>query len=132
MSVTYFLLYAQLLTWWPTFNLMTFFCCELLVTWWIISDNFFMSEWLNIDWPNLTFYSYLTGWNSCKIRQRINMIRLWNRLINIGENRLTKRVFKWDYIICKNWCFEVKEIFSSIQLQRVYDDMNECSLNCQI
>ncbi len=39
-------------------------------------------------------------------------------------NRLTKR-----YIICKNWCFEVKEIFSSIQLQRGYDDMNECSLN---
>ncbi len=24
---------------------------------------------------------------------------------------------------------KVKEIFSSIQLQRVYDDMNECSLN---
>ncbi len=36
------------------------------------------------------------------------MIRLWNRLINMDEN---------------------KEIFSSIQLQRVYDDMNECSLN---
>ncbi len=69
------------------------------------------------------------GWNSCKIRQHINMIRLWNRLIKMDENRLTKRVFKWDYIICKNWCFEVKEIFSSIQLQIVYDDMNECSLN---
>ncbi len=49
--------------------------------------------------------------------------------INMDENRLTKRVFQWDYIICKNWCFEVKEIFSFIQLQRVYDDMNECSLN---
>ncbi len=51
------------------------------------------------------------GWNSCKIRQCINMIRLWNRLINMDENKLTKRVLKWDYIICKNWCFEVKEIF---------------------
>ncbi len=57
------------------------------------------------------------------------MIRLWNRLINMDENRLTKRVFKWDYIICENLCFEVREIFSSIQLQRIYDDMNECSLN---
>ncbi len=57
------------------------------------------------------------------------MICLWNRLINTDENRLTKRLFKWDYIICKNCCFEVKEIFSSIQLQRVYEDMNECSLN---
>ncbi len=55
------------------------------------------------------------------------MIRLWNTLINMDENRLTKRVFKWYYIICKNWSFEVKEIISSIQLQRVYDDMNECS-----
>ncbi len=34
------------------------------------------------------------GWNSCKIMQSINMIRLWNRLINMDENRLTKRVFK--------------------------------------
>ncbi len=69
------------------------------------------------------------GWNSCKIRQRINMIRLWNRLINMDENWLTKRVFEWDYFFFLNWCFEDKEIFSSIQLQRVYDDMNECSLN---
>ncbi len=53
------------------------------------------------------------GWNSCQIRQLINMIRLWNRMINMDENRLTKRVCKWDYIICKNWCFEVKEIFHS-------------------
>ncbi len=53
------------------------------------------------------------------------MIRLWNRLINMDKNKPTKSVFKWDYIICKN----NKEIFSSIQLQRVYDDMNECSLN---
>ncbi len=68
------------------------------------------------------------GWNSCKIKQHINMICLWNRLIKMDENRLTKRVFKWDYNICKNWCFEVKEIFSSIQLQIVYDDMNKCSL----
>ncbi len=45
----------------------------------------------------------------------------------MDENRLTKRVFKWDYIICTNWCFEVKEIFSSVQLLRVYDNMNECS-----
>ncbi len=57
------------------------------------------------------------------------MIRLWNRLINMDANRLTKRVFEWDYIICKNLCFEVKEIFSSIQLQRVYDGLNQCSLN---
>ncbi len=31
------------------------------------------------------------GWNSYKIRQRINMICLWNRLINMNENRLTKK-----------------------------------------
>ncbi len=69
------------------------------------------------------------GWNSCRIRQHINMILLWNRLIYINENTLSKRVFKWDYIICKLYCFVVKDIFSSIQLQMVYDDMNACSLN---
>ncbi len=37
--------------------------------------------------------------------------------------------FKCDYIICTNSCFEVNEIFSFLQLQRVYDDINECSLS---
>ncbi len=40
-----------------------------------------------------------------------------------------KRVLKSDYDICKIWCFEVKEMFYSVQLQSVYDEMNVCSLS---
>ncbi len=38
-------------------------------------------------------------------------------------------MFKWDYIICKNQCFEVREIFDYIHLQMIYDHMSEWSLN---
>ena len=35
-----------------------------------------------------------TGWESCLIKQRCEMVRLWNRLIQLPEERLTKIVFR--------------------------------------
>ena len=68
------------------------------------------------------------GWNTCKMRQHINMIRLWNRMIKMEDNRLTKRVFKWDYQLCKNWCFDLKQILFSVQLQPIYEEMDVCNI----
>ncbi len=36
------------------------------------------------------------GWISCQTRHHINMIRLWNKFINMEESRITKRVFNLD------------------------------------
>lgn len=33
------------------------------------------------------------GWESCGVRHEGDMLRLWNRLINIPDNRLTKEIF---------------------------------------
>ena len=37
------------------------------------------------------------GWVEPDIRRKLGMIRLWARLISMDDNRLTKRVFLWDY-----------------------------------
>ncbi len=41
------------------------------------------------------------GCISCQIRHHINMIRLWNKFINMEERRITKCVFNLDYQVCK-------------------------------
>ncbi len=48
------------------------------------------------------------------------MLRLWNKLSQISEDRLTQNVFNWDYNVCKIWSYEIKEIFDSINMQQVY------------
>ena len=69
------------------------------------------------------------GWKSCRLRQHVNMIRFWNRMINMDENRLTKRIFNWDYNLCKNWCLEIKQILYSASLEHIYNEQNVCNIN---
>ncbi len=50
-------------------------------------------------------------WNSYKIRQRINMIRLWNRLINMDENRLTKEYLNGIILFVKICVLKLRKYF---------------------
>ena len=50
-------------------------------------------------------------------------------MINMDENRLTKRIFNWDYNLCKNWCLEIKQILYSASLEHIYDEQNVCNIN---
>ncbi len=56
------------------------------------------------------------GWVSCQTRHHINMIRLWNKFINMEESRIIKHVFNLDYRVCKNWSLELKDILYSTGL----------------
>ncbi len=37
------------------------------------------------------------GWIRTKVRQWVAMLRVWNKLIQMPDNCLTKKVFTWDY-----------------------------------
>jgi hypothetical protein len=37
------------------------------------------------------------GWLPCKYRKYMNMVRLWNRLMKMPNERLTKQIFIADY-----------------------------------
>ncbi len=44
------------------------------------------------------------------------MLRLWNKLIHMDDSRLTKKVFLYDYNLCKeNWSHEMKLIFGKVE-----------------
>lgn len=36
------------------------------------------------------------GWDPCIVKQRCEMVRLWNRLVSLPEERLTRNIFNWD------------------------------------
>ena len=78
------------------------------------------------------------GWVSSKTRRGVEMGRLWNRLVNMEEGRVTKKVFLWDKGLCKrNWSNEVKQMLiendmedafvanSHINLKTLNDSMHQ-------
>ena len=79
--------------------------------------------------PNLAVQGDI-GWLSCSSRWSINIIRYWNRLINMHENRLTRRVFNWDFSICRNnWSHKVKALLINLNLVTSFHNQITCDLN---
>ena len=58
------------------------------------------------------------GWVVSTNRRWANVLRLWNRLANMNEKRLKKKVFNHDYSMTegKYWCSEVKTILTKVDL----------------
>ena len=62
------------------------------------------------------------GWIPPHIRRQLNCLRLWNRLLDLDANRITKRIFVWDYTINKlNWCRHVNNILKGIDLRHKFE-----------
>ena len=53
------------------------------------------------------------GWISSQTRRHINMLRLWNRLVEMSPERLTRKIFEWDRGE-RGWCKNIREIMSLI------------------
>ena len=70
-----------------------------------------------------------TGWIPCDIRRHTEMLRFWNRLMNMDNTRITYKVFQHDYNLCRNnWCSEVKSIFTKLEHENVFIDRNVCDI----
>ena len=57
------------------------------------------------------------------------MLRYWNRLITLKEDRLTKNVFNNDYANGGLWCSKIKSILESIDMDDEYTDKNIVDIN---
>ena len=52
------------------------------------------------------------GWQLCKTRIDISMLRYWNRILKMESNRLSKIVFDWEYELNGDtWTSYIKNIF---------------------
>ena len=51
------------------------------------------------------------------------MIRFWNRILNVENDRLLGRIFEEDYLLCNNnWCSEVRSIMSFLELNEYFEN----------
>ena len=70
------------------------------------------------------------GWSSARVGQHINMVRLWNRLIEMDENRITKRIFMWDLSLAhNNWTVDIRQILRYVNLEHIYDNQSVCTIS---
>ena len=64
------------------------------------------------------------GWMSTENRQYLSMLRFWNRLLKLSDNRLTKRIFIDDFYLAQsgheNWCSNVFKILEKLNLEHLF------------
>jgi hypothetical protein len=76
--------------------------------------------------PTLGMFGDL-GWYPLVMYRKIEGIRLWNRLIEMSDNRLTKKMFLWDLNQCRNnWSAEIKKVFVDLDIEEYFTEMNVC------
>ena len=61
------------------------------------------------------------GWIPSRIRRHVNILRLWNRLIGLSSDRLTRKIFDYDKS-CGQWCKSVRKILLSIDCNDYHDN----------
>ena len=70
------------------------------------------------------------GWVNSHIRRKINMLRLWNRLMYMQDNRLTKQVFRFDQMLHRhNWYSEVEKLFNELNMIHIFINEQPVNLN---
>jgi hypothetical protein len=73
------------------------------------------------------------GWDICQTRWKGNMFRLWNRLIEMDNNRLTKKIFNWDYILnCNNWSANMQMLFMTLNRNDIYQTQMPCNVQLML
>jgi len=61
------------------------------------------------------------GWFDSKIGRKLCMFRLWNRLIKMELDRLSKDIFAEDFhLSTNNWSFQMLNLFREVHLEELY------------
>ena len=69
------------------------------------------------------------GWEPPSIRHKCHMIRLWNRLVKMSDQRLTKHIFNWDLRVGNSWTTELRTLFYSSGLFFIFQNKLQCDVN---
>ena len=64
------------------------------------------------------------GWMLTENRQCLSVLRFWNRLLKLPDNRLTKQIFIDDFYLAQsgheNWCSNVFKILEKLNLEHLF------------
>ena len=69
------------------------------------------------------------GWVSISIDRWVDMMRFWKRLMHMSNDKLTKRVFLWDYQLChNNWSSRMRIALATTQYNITFNLKRECEI----
>ncbi len=79
--------------------------------------------------PNLAINGDF-GWICSSTRRKLEIIRMWNRLIKMNNTCLTKKVFLWN-MSCRghNWNSEISLVLTSIGLKHAHQNKTYINVN---
>jgi hypothetical protein len=63
------------------------------------------------------------GWHEAVIGRQLCMFRLWNRIMKMSQDRLTKNIFTEDFnchVNRNNWSYSMLELFRNVDLEHVF------------
>ncbi len=84
---------------------------------------------LNSFSPNAGIQEHM-GWKFHVIRRLLRMVKYWDRLVCMGDTRLTRRVFIWECSYNKgNWSADMKELFAHIDAQNVFSTRSDSNFD---
>ena len=70
------------------------------------------------------------GWLSAEQRLWYNMLWYWNRLTDMDNWWLCKKVLLWDNSKCtNNWSAKVKDIMNKLGFTRNFEHLESCDIN---
>ena len=69
------------------------------------------------------------GWYPSKLRRKISMLRLWNRLLKMNNIRLPKLIFEREFQLNGKWCQTIRNILKEINMEEFYDGKQICNLD---
>ena len=73
------------------------------------------------------------GWMSTRYKRWLHILRLWNRLIALNDERLTKHIFVNDFYLAmsnfENWCTNVWRIFKAVDEENLFYNREPCDIN---
>lgn len=69
------------------------------------------------------------GWEPMEVHLKTEIIRLWNRLIDMPESRLTKKVFNWEKAHSHPWIMDALSIFRETDMGYIFSNRLHCNVN---
>ena len=72
------------------------------------------------------------GWSTARNRHKLLALKYWNRLCNLDESRVTRKVFDWDRSFCNKigtWSYSVKQSLSEIDCEEYFNSVIPCDIS---
>ena len=72
-----------------------------------------------------------TGWMPCFFLHKIEILKFWNRLVRLEDNRILKKVFDLDFEagLPNSWCQNVRYILSEIGMEDAFRQKEPCDID---